>query len=96
MTCTERLAGAWSPEFVAGGLLADWWVPRRGPVCAEERPGGADLLRVTRRYFVLENSYQELCRPAPPLKAGFPGASGLALMMGVRIWQRAQRRAGAV
>ncbi len=50
-----------------------------------------DLLRVAQHYFVPENSYLGVYRPAVTAKTGALGvAAGLAVAMGVWLWQRGQ------
>ncbi len=49
----------------------------------------ADISRVVQRYFVPENSYLGLYRPAVTLKTAALGvAAGAALMLGLALWQR--------
>ncbi len=55
-----------------------------------ERVTAADVARVVRQYFAPENSYLGLYRPAMTLRTGALGiAAGVALMVGLTLWQRA-------
>ncbi len=52
----------------------------------------AGVRRVAQRYFVPENSYRGLYRPAVTLKTGTLGlAAGLGLLLGMVLWQRDRR-----
>ncbi len=60
---------------------------------AVEGVTAAEVARVAQRYFVPDNSYVGLYRPAVTLKTGALGvvAAGLALMVGMVLWQRWQQ-----
>ncbi|HOG46171.1 MAG TPA: pitrilysin family protein [Anaerolineae bacterium] len=54
-----------------------------------ERVTAEDISRVVQRYFVPENSYLGLYRPALTLKTGALGiAAGVALLVGMALWRR--------
>ena len=87
LTTQSNAALAW--------LLAGYSVWCRAGACMPEynesieRVTAKDIRRVVRRYFVPENSYLGVYRPAVTLREGALGvAAGVALMLGLALWQR--------
>ncbi len=90
LTTQSNVSLAWLCAGYAVWCRIDTCVP---DYCAHiQQVSADDVLRVAQRYFVPDNSYHGLYRPAFTFKTGALGlAASLALVMGMVLWQRGQK-----
>lgn len=87
LTTQSNASLAWLYAGYSVWCRADASVPEYGECIEQVTP--ADIQRVMQRYFVPDNSYLGIYRPAVTLKHGALGvAAGVALMLGLAVWRR--------